>query len=586
MVPVNRARFEIASGPRLAFCRLISKSIGILTLGALLAPGALAGELVVKKRYLHFPVARSGDLRTVYLRDGARIVHYFRIALAQSKSDLLYWTSLDASDLRGKKLTAEILPPGPAIDVAALCEQSGAFRKPPNLYQEAYRPQFHFTAMTGWINDPNGLVYFDGEYHMFYQHNPYGPASANKSWGHAVSRDLVHWTDYGDVLLPDRLGAIYSGSGVIDHRNTSGFQTGSTPPLVVFYTSAGLRGPEKLPFTQSLAYSNDRGRTMTKYAHNPVVQHIESTNRDPKVFWHEPSKQWVMALYLTRGKFALLGSKNLREWRRLSDVDFPDGHECPELFEIPVDGNRRNTRWVMWEAGGRHMIGRFDGEKFIPETGVLPSEWGLNSYAGQTWNGVPDGRRLFISWMASAGRRAREPIYPGMPFNQQMSFPREFTLRTTPEGVRLYQWPVAEITRLYAREHQLSGAKLNAAANPLSNLDGELFDIETEIELRDANSVTLDIRGTPIVYDRASGKLSCLGKSVTLAGDNGNLDLRVLVDRTSIEIFAQRGRWVMSFCFRPDKANRRLRLTAAGGAAVARRLVVHELHPALPVAGL
>lgn len=543
----------------------------------------MAAEIPIEKSYLHIPVARKADLRIVHLLNGDKVVQYFRIALPNDKSDPLYWASIDVRSLKGRALTIKALPPGPELDVARLCEQSDTVRRPPNLYREQYRPQFHFTAQTGWINDPNGLVYFDGEYHLFYQHNPYGPASANKSWGHAVSRDLVHWTDFGDVLLPDRLGAIYSGSAVVDRQNTSGFQKGSMPPMVVFYTSAGDHSYEKRPFTQSLAYSNDRGRTWTKFEKNPIIGHLEDRNRDPKVFWHQPSSRWVMALYLTRGKMALMASANLREWYKLSDVDFPDGHECPELFALPVDGDRRNTRWVMWEAGGRHMIGRFDGQKFTPETAVLPSEWGKNCYAGQTWNDAPDGRRLFIGWMAATeGMGVSEAIYPNMPFNQQMSFPREFSLRTTPEGIRLFVHPVREIAKLYSKRRQWSDVTLTSGSNPLSGIQGELFDIAADLKLKGAKSVTLDIRGTPIVYHAEDGTLSCLGKSTPVAEVDGRLDLRALVDRTSIEIFAAGGRYVMSFCFRPDKDNRRLRLTAEGGTAKIKSLTFRELKPGWP----
>ena len=293
----------------------------------------------------------------------------------------------------------------------------------------------------------------------------------------------------------------------------------------------------------------------------------------------------VMALYLSRSKFTLMGSGNLRQWRRLSDVAFPDGHECPELFAMPVDGDPGRTRWVMWEAGGRHMIGQFDGEKFTPETAVLPSEWGSNCYAGQTWNGVPDGRRLFIAWMnARAGRNAPAVIYPDMPFNQQMTFPREFSLRATPDGIRLFAQPTREIEKLHGRRHRWSNLPLTAGKNPLSGIDGELFDIDARIAVRKAKSITLDVRGTPIRYDTAGHELTCLGKSVRFAPAGDRLDLQVLVDRTSIEIFAADGRYVMSFCFKPDAANRELALTVEGGAAAVKSLDVWELKPALPVA--
>jgi fructan beta-fructosidase len=345
---------------------------------------AVAADITVQKRYLHVPVARDGETNMVHLSVDGQLIHYFRIALPKEKSNPLYWASVDVNAFRGKKVVARVQGSRSDTDLSPLLEQSDFVRHPANLYNEEFRPQYHFTPRTGWMNDPNGLVFSGGEFHLFYQHNPYGTGSANKSWGHASSRDLVHWKDYGDVLLPDRLGTIYSGSAVLDARNSSGFGKGSRAPLVALYTSAGGHAPEQLPYTQSLAFSNDNGRSWNRYESNPVIGHIEGTNRDPKVSWHHPTSQWVMALYLSRSRFALFGSPDLKHWTKLSDVNFPDGHECPELFELPVDGNAGNTRWVIWEGAGRHMIGRFDGKTFTAETDVLSSEWGKHCYAGQT----------------------------------------------------------------------------------------------------------------------------------------------------------------------------------------------------------
>jgi fructan beta-fructosidase len=445
------------------------------------------------------------------------------------------------------------------------------------LYHEIYRPQFHFTPKKNWTNDPNGLVYYQGEYHLFFQHNPSGINWGNMTWGHAVSSDLVHWQQLEHAIRPDALGTIFSGSAVVDRDNTAGFQTGREKVIVAIFTYAGAHAQPPQPFTQGIAYSNDRGRTFTKCANNPVVGHIAGSNRDPKVIWHKPSRKWVMALYLERGKFVLLGSKNLKQWQRLSDVAFPEGHECPELFELPLDGNRNNTRWVFWEAGGRHMIGRFDGTTFRAETGVLPSEWGRNCYAGQTYNNIPesDGRRIFIAWM-SGGK------YPGMPFNQQMTFPRELTLRTTGEGIRLFAHPVREIQKLYAETHTWSDLALQPGDNPLASLKGELWDIDAVIAPEGAETLKLNVRGETIRYDATRKTLSCMGKSATLEPTAGRIELRVLVDRTSIEIFGNGGRIVMSFCFLPKPADHSLGIAAEGGAARIVSLAVRELESAWP----
>jgi sucrose-6-phosphate hydrolase SacC (GH32 family) len=464
-----------------------------------------------------------------------------------------------------------------AVAGAQAGQPKGALVEVDRLYQETYRPQFHFTPKQNWTNDPNGLVYYKGEYHLFFQHNPSGIDWGNMTWGHAVSKDLVHWEQLDHAIRPDPLGTIFSGSAVVDEHNTAGFQTGEEKVIVAVFTYAGAHAAPPKPFTQGIAYSNDRGRTFTKYEKNPVVGHIAGSNRDPKVIWHQPTGKWVMALYLDRGKFALLGSKNLKQWQRLSDVAFPDGHECPEFFELPVDGDQNNTRWVFWEGGGRHMIGRFDGTTFRPETGVLPSEWGNNCYAGQTYNHIPesDGRRIFIAWM-SGGK------YPGMPFNQQMTFPRELTLRSTGEGIRLFAYPVREIEKLFAKTHGWSDLALTAGENPLASLEGELWDIDTAIEPGKTEAVEWHVRGQTIRYDVARKTLSCRGKSATVEPAGGRIELRLLVDRTSIEIFANRGRIVMSFCFLPDVANRSLDIAAQGGQAKIVSLAVRELQSAWP----
>jgi fructan beta-fructosidase len=444
-------------------------------------------------------------------------------------------------------------------------------------YHETYRPQFHFTAKTNWLNDPNGLVYYRGEYHLFFQHNPEGLDCRDMTWGHAVSPDMVHWRQLDDAIHPDKLGTIFSGSAVVDGRNTAGFQTGKEKAIVCIYTSAGGTSEESKgqPFTQSIAYSRDRGQTFRKFERNPVLGHIIGENRDPKVSWHEPTRRWIMALYLEGNDYALFASPNLKEWTRIADVPMAGSAECPDFFELPVDGDPKNTRWVFWGANGNYLLGRFDGQAFTPESGPHQSNWGGNCYAAQTWSGLPaaDGRRLQIAWMAGGK-------YPDMPFNQQMSFPRELTLRTTPEGIRLFIEPVREIETLHRRRHAWSDLRLGPGDNPLAGLQGELFDIRAEIEPGEASEVGFTLRGEKVAYSVGDKTLSCLGRSAPLAPIDGRVRLQMLLDRTSIEVFGNGGLISMPTCFLPDPSNRSLGCYAVGGEARVVSLEVYELRSA------
>ena len=437
---------------------------------------------------------------------------------------------------------------------------------PCTYYNEKYRPQFHFTPKINWMNDPNGLVYYKGEYHLFFQHNPKGIEWGNMTWGHAVSTDLVHWKQLPNAIEPDELGTIFSGSAVVDWNNTSGFQAGSEKVLVCIYTSAGK------PFTQSIAYSNDHGRTWVKYKNNPVIGHIVGSNRDPKVIWHEPTRTWIMALYLDENDFALLSSKNLRQWVRLQDVKLPGSRECPDFFELPVDGDPANTRWVFWAANGRYTLGTFDGKNFEKQTGVLRAEHGANGYAAQTWSDIPksDGRRIQISWM-SGGK------YPAMPFNQQMSFPCELTLRTFPEGIRMCRQPVNEIENIHGKKYQWKNKVLKPSDSLLSDISGDLFDIRAEIEPADAAEFGFKVRGETIKYRADEKKIFCLGKSALLKPVSNRIKLQILLDRTSIEVFGNDGRISMSSCFLPKDEDKSIEVYTVGGTVKIISLKVYKL---------
>ena len=435
------------------------------------------------------------------------------------------------------------------------------------MYSERYRPRFHFTARTHWLNDPNGCVYSDGVYHLFFQHNPEANEWGNMTWGHAVSPDLVHWTQLPDAIRPYDGGTIYSGSAVVDHCHSAGFNHGNEQALIALFTHA------RPPFGQALAFSVDAGLTWHLYENGRHVvpnQGMDPTERDPKVFWHEPTQQWVMVLWLKEDTARIFNSRNLKQWTHASDFVGRGFYECPDLFALPVDGNPERTKWVLHDAKLDYWIGAFDGTRFTPEAGPFRGDHGRNVYAAQSWNNTP-GRRLQIAWM-------RGGEYPGMPFNQQMSFPCELTLRHVAAGVRLCRNPVPEIASLYGEQFVLTDRPLRPHENPLAGISGELFDIEMDVLPGDASEFGLRLYGEAVTY--AGATISCLGKSAPLSPVDGSITLRILADRTSLEVFANHGEVSMTSCFLPKTTETQLELYANGGEVRVSSLQVRNLRSA------
>jgi len=342
------------------------------------------------------------------------------------------------------------------------------------------------------------MVFFNGEYHM--QHNPYGWGSGNKHWGHAVSKDLVHWDELGDKLAPDEMGMMFSGSAVVDWNNTSGFGQQGKPPIVLIYTANGNQ-------SQNLAYSTD-GRSVTKYQGNPVIPHLAEAGgiRDPKVIWHAPTKQWVMTLFVREiDKHYMIyffTSSNLKDWKYTSKTE--GLFECPDLFELAVDDDASKKKWILTAASSEYMIGSFDGTTFTPETKLLPGHGGIgkNFYAAQTFSDIPekDGRRIQIGWW--------QTVTPGMPFNQSMSIPLDLKLISTSDGPRMTMNPVKELEVLRAKSHTFESMNLQPdSANPLAKLKAELVELRTEFEPGTATEIEFTVRGVKIVYDTKKQEL-------------------------------------------------------------------------------
>lgn len=454
-------------------------------------------------------------------------------------------------------------------------------RRKPKLYNEKYRPQFHFTAQKGWINDPNGMVYHAGWYHLFFQYDPVelsGNNGGNRFWGHAISRDMVHWRQLPVALAPDAMGAIWSGSAVVDWKNTSGLAGKAGPAVIAIYTAAGGTTPisNGKPFVQCIAWSHDGGMTLNKYQHNPVMGQIVYGNRDPKVFWHDATRRWIMPLFLNAERgFALLHSRDLKSWHKTQELQFPQSQECPNMFPLPDPEKAGKIHWIFSGANGQYLIGDFDGRKFTPRAGPFAMDTGNSFYASQVFSNIPrkDGRIIQITWM-------RGGTYPGMPFNQQLGFPCQLSLHATSGGLRIARYPVREIEHLWKKQRRLANVSVGSAHRMLKTISADTLDIELEIEPGNATQITLTLHGQSAVWVPKSGKLSCLGANGIGTQSNGRLRLRALLDRTSLEIFGADGLCAMSSCFLPKAGRSGCGLTADGSGARVASLAIRELKSA------
>ena len=498
-------------------------------------------DFKINKKFLNFPATHGIKESLMHLIIDGEIVREFEVSLAIDEPD--FWVFLDVSEFKGKIVTIQIYMENEAFDKIY---QSDSYPGEENIYKEHLRPQFHFSTRRGWNNDPNGLVYHDGEYHLFYQHNPFGwnyGSDANKSWGHTISKDLIHWKELPDAINPDNLGGIYSGSAVVDKLNTTGFQSGDEKLIVCIYTSAGGKTPwsKNKPFTQSIAYSNDKGRTFIKYEGNPVQEHIKLENRDPKVIWYAPLNQWVIVLYLDDDEMGFFTSKDLKSWQLESRYKREGLQECPELFQLAIDGNEQNKKWILYAGDGRYDVGQFDGKKFIPDIQGIHFNYGNSFYASQTFNNIPekDGRRIQIAWGGIPK--------PGMPFNQQMLFPVELTLKTTEEGPRIFAQPINEIKNIYSKNLIFQDKVVEEGQHSIldENYDGNLCDISVEFEIGRAERFGLIINNIRVTYDIKEKKLYCQKRSASLKPMKGKIKFRILVDRMTLEIFANDGKIYM-----------------------------------------
>jgi fructan beta-fructosidase len=487
------------------------------------------------------------------------------------------------------------------------------------VYDETYRPQYHFTPARDWMNDPNGSIYYKGEYHLFYQYNPFANDWGHMSWGHAVSRDLVHW-EHLPVAIPEENGImIFSGSTVVDWHNSSGFckdaNAAESSCLVAIYTGH----TEKLQ-TQNLAYSNDQGRTWTKYSGNPVLDLHMQDFRDPKVFWHEPSHKWVMVAALpTEHKVRFFGSTDLKHWAALSDFGPAGGTggvwECPDLFPLPVEGEAGQTRWVLsinlnpgGLAGGsadQYFVGQFDGTTFVnanPPSQVLWADYGKDFYASTSFSDIPatDGRRIWLGWLLNWEYAAKVPTSP---WRGVQSIPRSLGLKRFPEGIRLVQSPVKELATLRQNPVSLGEQDIASANRALltKKVRGDALEIIAELDAGnsaeagirvrkgkdEATTIGADWLHQEVFVDRTRSGDTSLNERFPgrhagplLSHGIKQVKLHIFVDRSSVEFFVNDGSAVISDAIFPSPDSQDIELYSKNGEARIVKLEVWTLRSA------
>ena len=578
-----------------------------LCLGILLCTGLVAGaqgnlqirhlaneqNIVVLdsvKKFLHLPVqddAPEGKVNIVINNKG-QFAQSMNVRLAREKIDS--YVPLDLSAYVDQNVSIDIA----GMPSSSLCwkelKMSDSFDM---TNKEKFRPVYHHTPAYGWMNDPNGMFYKDGVYHLYFQWNPYGSVWANMHWGHSTSTDLMHWNFEGCAIVPDAWGAIFSGSCVVDHNNTAGFGKGA---VVAFYTSAKAT-PWGDVQSQSMAYSLDNGKTFTKYEGNPILTSSEKDFRDPKVFWYAPGKHWVMILAVGQ-HMEIYSSVNLKEWKKESEFGTMQGAhggvwECPDLVEIPVEGTREK-KWVLicnLNPGGpfggsaaQYFVGSFDGKKFVNESSTQTKwmDWGKDNYATVTWNNAPDGRCIALGWMSNWQYANNVPTRQ---YRSANTLARDLTLYREGQELYLKSTPSSEVKKARGKKVSIPSFKVSEKHEMVNLFEEKQGAYEVEIVIQNAGaskiafcllndkgekvSMYYDLNRKQFVMDRSeSGKVDFSKDfpAVTVAPVNVDkeLTLRLFVDRSSIEAFGEDGKFVMTnlvfpsqpyvkMCFEADK---------------------------------
>lgn len=552
-------------------------------------------------RFVLLPVQDSAPEGKVYVVVDNQAVKGMNVRMAREKVD--YYVPLDLTGFEGKDLAIDVQN----VPQSSLCWKEIKLSDTFDLTnRESYRPVYHHTPPYGWMNDPNGMFYKDGVYHLYYQFNPYGSTWGNMHWGHSTSTDLVSWKHEDIALAPDAWGSIFSGSCVVDHDNTAGFGAGA---VIAIYTSA-----KPTPWgdcqTQSLAYSLDNGYTFTKYAHNPVLTSTERDFRDPKVFWYAPDKHWVMLLAVGQ-EMEIHTSADLKEWKKESTFGAKQGAhggvwECPDLVELPVEGTGRK-RWVLicnLNPGGpfggsaaQYFVGSFDGKTFVNESPAVTKwlDWGKDNYATVTWSDAPQERCIALGWMSNWQYQA---ILPTKQYRGENTIARDLTLYDQGGELYLKSSPSPEIKKI--RKEKVSMHSFNVSdtydiAELLKDNSGT-YELEMTIKNISAGKVKFclsnekgnkvdmyyDMKRKLFVMDRSlSGKVDFSKEfpAVTVApiAETKEIQIRLFVDKSSIETFGEEGKFVMTNLVFPDAPYNRISFQSEDGSYKVSSLKLYKL---------
>ena len=565
-------------------------------------------------RYLLLPVQESTDDARINILVDGNVAGTIYVRLAKSKTD--YTVPFDLTPYKGHEVMLDVVIPQSRGSVREAKDDAcwrgivGADTFDTDN-REKYRPAFHHTPLYGWMNDPNGMFYKDGRWHLYYQYNPYGSKWQNMTWGHSVSSDLVNWEHLPEAIRPNGLGAVFSGSCAVDHDNTAGF---GNDAVIALYTSAGTSQ------MQSLASSTDGGLTFNIYPSNPVLT-LESEARDPKVFWNDSTKEWNMILaHALDHEMLILTSPDMKSWTLQSSFGKGLGAqggvwECPDLFELPVAGTDEK-KWVLLcninpdgpfgGSGTQYFVGDFDGKTFKVDAapdGNVPTKWldyGKDHYATVTWSAAPDGRRVAIGWMSNWQYAADVPT---MQFRSANTLPRDMGLFRAPDGeVYASSAPSPELEALRGPlavkvKKATVGRKSRSFALPSEN--GGICEIMLDVDASKASMVNLvlsnnqgekvmmqyDPSAATLSFDRTESGITDFSEgfpTVTVTPTHetsGRIALRIFVDRSSMEVFGNNGEFVMTNLVFPRTPYTSLSVSSDGGNAKIENLRIYSLSP-------